>query len=76
MKSRSIRLSALWYTGLSLAAALIFLKAAIRVGEAPLTAVLGGAIWVFSLSMIVSMPLVTGWVKRRYSKADEEGGPA
>jgi hypothetical protein len=63
--SRIVRLSAIWYTGLSLAAALIFLKAARWVGEAPPLAVWGGAVWVFILSMIVTMPLATAWARRR-----------
>lgn len=58
---------ALAYTGLSLAAALAFMALARWVGEAPPLAVWGGTVWVFVLSMIISMPLVTGWIKRRSS---------
>jgi hypothetical protein len=58
---------ALVYTGLSVASALAFLALARWVGEAPPLAVWGGTVWVFVLSMIISMPLVTGWIKRRSS---------
>lgn len=61
---RAGQLAALWYTGLSLAAALAFLWAARWVGEAPPLAVWGGTVWVFILSMIVSMPLLTSLAKR------------
>ncbi len=71
------RLSAAGYTGLSLLAALGFFGAASWVGDAPRTAVVGGTVWVFILSMIVSMPLVTAWVRRRYSRwPDDQGGGA
>jgi len=60
--------SALGYTGLSLVAALLFLAGARWTGEAPPLAIWGGTVWVFFLSMIISMPLVTGWITRRYSK--------
>ncbi len=62
-----MRASAPLYTGLSVASALAFLALARWVGEAPPLAVWGGTVWVFVLSMIVSMPLVTGWIKRRSS---------
>lgn len=58
---------ALVYTGLSVASALAFQALARWVGEAPSLAVWGGTVWVFVLSMIISMPLVTGWIKRRSS---------
>ena len=53
---------ALGYTGLSAVAALLFLLLARWTGQAPPLAIAGGTVWVFILSMIVSMPLVTGWV--------------
>lgn len=57
--------SVLGYTGLSVAAAFLFFLLARGVGDAPPLAIVGGTVWVFILSMIVSMPLVTGLVKRR-----------
>jgi len=65
------RLSAVWSVGLSLGAALAFFAAARWVGEAPWTAIAGGTAWVFLLALIVSLPLVTGWMKRR----DSTSGP-
>ncbi len=52
-------------TGLSGASALIFLVLARWTGGAPPLAVLGGTVWVFILSMIVSMPLTTLRARRR-----------
>lgn len=75
-ESRIGRRSALGYTGLSVASALAFLALARWTGEAPPLAVWGGTVWVFLLSMIVSMPLVAGWVRRRYAKTNDGKGPA
>lgn len=55
--------SALVYTGISLVVALVFLTAATVVGGYNAVARFGGAAWVFMLSMIVSMPLVTARFK-------------
>jgi hypothetical protein len=59
------RQSALIYLPLSLGAALLFWLAASLAGDYPLAAKLGGTVWVWLLSMIVTMPLITTWVKRR-----------
>ncbi len=59
------RRSALGYTGVSLTAALAFVATATLVGGYSEVARFGGAVWVFLLSMIVTMPLVTSWIKRR-----------
>ena len=67
MAPRVGRVSAAWATGLSLLAALGFFGVASWTGQAPPTAVAGGSIWVFILSMIVAMPVVTAWIKRRSS---------
>ena len=61
------RLSAFIFTGLSLLAAGLFIVATLS-GEYTAVERLGGAVWVFSLSMIILMPLVTGEVKRRAGK--------
>ena len=55
---------ALGATGLSIVSALAFLSLARWAGEAPPVAIWGGTVWVFILSMIISMPLVTAWRKR------------
>ena len=62
-----MRPAALGSMGLSVAFALAFLGLARWIGDAPPLAVWGGTAWVFILSMIISMPLVTGWIKRRSS---------
>ena len=52
------------YTGLSLLAAELFVLATLA-GEYTAVARIGGAVWVFILSMIILMPPVTGWAKKR-----------
>jgi hypothetical protein len=53
------------YLPLATAAALLFLIAASLGGEYPAVARIGGAVWVGTLSLIVSMPVVTARVKAR-----------
>jgi hypothetical protein len=57
------RRSALVYLPLSLSMALLFLLAA-TLDDYPLVARLGGAVWVWVLSLIVTMPIVTTRVKQ------------
>lgn len=64
MSRRIGLISALVYTSISIAAALIFFSVTLA-GDYPWVAVGGGSAWVFSLSMIVLMPLVTPVVKKR-----------
>ncbi len=59
------RLSAVTYTALSLVVALGFFTLATVHGGYNDVARFGGAVWVFLLSMIVSMPLVTAHYKQR-----------
>ncbi|MBI4285381.1 MAG: hypothetical protein HY670_05730 [Chloroflexi bacterium] len=63
MKSVGL-ISALIYTGISVVAAVLFLVATLG-GEYTLVERLGGIAWVFILSMIILMPVVTPLVKRR-----------
>ena len=58
-------ISAVIYTGISLAAAGLFLVATLG-GEYTLVERIGGVGWVFLLSMIILMPIVTPLVKRRF----------
>ena len=58
------RRSALIYLPISVGAALLFLLAA-TLGDSPLVARIGGTIWVGILSLIVTMPIVIGRVKKR-----------
>lgn len=62
---RVVRLSALWYTGISLAVVGLFLILVKAVGGYPPAAIYGGAVWSFLLSMIVTMPVITAYVRRR-----------
>jgi hypothetical protein len=52
------------YTSVSLVAATLFFVATLASAHT-LVERLGGTLWVFILSMIISMPLVTPVVKRR-----------
>ena len=62
---RVVWVSALWYTGISLAVVGLFLILVRVVGGYPPAAIYGGAVWSFLLSMIVTMPVITAHVKRR-----------
>ena len=57
-------ISALIYTGISTLAAGLFLLSTLA-GEYTLVERIGGTAWVFLLSMIILMPVVTPLVKRR-----------
>jgi hypothetical protein len=61
---RAVIISAAIYTGISLAAAVAFLLITILTGDHGWVARLGGAVWVFVLSMIILMPVVIPRVKR------------
>jgi hypothetical protein len=58
-------LAAVIYTGLSIAAGLVFLALTIAFGDYDWVARVGGTIWVFALCMIILMPTVTPWVRDR-----------
>jgi Cu+-exporting ATPase len=61
------RVSAALYTGLSFLAALAFFAVTLATGDYSWVARIGGAIWVFGLSMIITMPTVTPWLRGRAS---------
>ncbi len=61
-------IAALIYTPIALAAAGAFLAATLLSGDYTWVARLGGAAWVFLLSMIILMPTVTPWVKGRWGQ--------
>ena len=69
VESYLARRSALIYLPISLGAALLFLLAASLVGGYPLVAKIGGTVWVGLLSLIVSMPVVTDRVKKKWRSA-------
>jgi cytochrome c biogenesis protein CcdA len=62
---RAVYISALVYTVISLLGAAAFLAATTLRGDYDWVARLGGAGWVFLLSMIILIPTVTPWVKNR-----------
>ena len=64
-QQRANYVSALVYTVVSLLGAVAFLAATTLRGDYDWVARLGGAGWVFLLSMIILMPTVTPWVKKR-----------
>ena len=57
-------ISALWYTGISVALAVAFFLIT-GMGKYDVVARYGGAIWVFILTMIITMPVIIPWVKKR-----------
>ena len=62
------QLSAVLYTAASLAAALAFFLGTLLTGDYTWVARVGGAAWVFGLSMIILMPTVTPWLRRRLER--------
>lgn len=63
------RTSLVIYSGISVTVSALFLIAATLAGGYTDVARFGGAIWVLLLSFIVTMPLVTSAVKRRFKAA-------
>ncbi len=63
MKSVGV-ISAVIYTGISVLAAGLFLLGTVA-GEYTLVERIGGMAWVFLLSMIILMPIITPLVKKR-----------
>ena len=59
------RLSAAVYTSIALLAALAFFLVTLLTGDYTWVARVGGAAWVFGLSMIILMPTVTPWIRSR-----------
>jgi len=73
---RASYVSALINTGIALLGAGGFLAATSLSGDYDWVARLGGAGWVFLLSMIILMPTVTPWLKRRLGRAEAREKPA
>jgi hypothetical protein len=59
------RLSAVIYVTVSALAAGAFFAVTVLTGDYSWVARLGGSTWVFLLSMIILMPTVTPWVRKR-----------
>ncbi len=58
-------ISAMIYSAASLAAAGVFFAVTVLTGDYGWVARVGGATWVFVLSMIILMPTVTPYIKKR-----------
>jgi hypothetical protein len=65
VEQEAARKSALIYLPIAFGIALLFWLAASQVGAYPLVARIGGTVWVWLLSLIVTMPIVTARVKRQ-----------
>ncbi len=59
------RLSAAMYTAVSALAAGIFFAITMLTGDYSWVSRVGGSAWVFLLCMIILMPTVTPWVRKR-----------
>jgi hypothetical protein len=59
------RLSAVIYTTVSALAVGIFFAITVLTGDYSWVARIGGSVWVFLLSMIILMPSVTPWLRKR-----------
>jgi len=66
IERKTTLISALAYTGISLALAAAFLLATTALETYNNVARYGGMVWVFLLSMIITMPIVTSYFKRRF----------
>lgn len=60
-------ISAMIYSSVSLLAAGLFFAITVLTGDYDWVARLGGAAWVFVLSIIILMPTVTPYIKKRLS---------
>ncbi|MHB8172678.1 MAG: hypothetical protein ACYDG6_14300 [Thermincolia bacterium] len=67
MEDKIARISALFYTAISLGFSAVFLAATYLTGK-DYTAVTrwGGFFWVFILGLIITMPIVIPYVKKKY----------
>jgi hypothetical protein len=59
------RLSAAIYTTVSALAVGIFFAITVLTGDYSWVARIGGSVWLFLLSMIILMPTVTPWLRKR-----------
>lgn len=63
--NKAATISAFWYTGISAAMALAFYLVT-GGGKYDVVARYGGSIWVFILAMIITMPVIITWIKKKY----------
>lgn len=73
MEPKVAKIAALYYVGVSLAAALLFIFATLN-DKYDNIARIGGATWIFILGLIVTMPVFIPFAKKKYSSqpVDEE----
>ena len=62
------RISAVIYTAISILAAGTYFAVTVLTGDYTWVARIGGSAWIALLSMIILMPTVTPWVKRRLER--------
>ncbi len=65
LEQKVARVSAAWYLGISAGMALVFFIIT-TVGKYPAMARYGGALWVFLLTIIITMPVVIPKIKKKY----------
>lgn len=66
LENKAARQAAVIYTGISLGVVLLFLALTFLTGKTyTVVARIGGAVWVFILTMIVTMPIVIPKVKNK-----------
>lgn len=61
-----VQLASLVGTGIALLAGALFFLVTSAFGEYPPVARYGGAVWVFLLTWIITMPVLAPWLKRRH----------
>ncbi|GAB4248055.1 MAG: hypothetical protein Kow00122_05430 [Thermoleophilia bacterium] len=66
MERKAASIALLVYGGISASAAGLFLAVTTFTGDYPPVARFGGTVWIFILSLIVTMPLVIPRVRDRY----------
>jgi Na+/melibiose symporter-like transporter len=75
LRLTSARVAAVIYTAASFLVALAFWLVTTLTGDFTNVARWGGAAWIFLLMMIVLMPLVIPWMKRRATAEEETACP-
>lgn len=70
--NRATAISALTYTGIAALASGAFLAVTVFTGDYTWAARVGGTSWVFLLSMIILMPTVTPWMKRKLQRPSDD----
>jgi hypothetical protein len=64
-ENKIAKISAFWYLSISIVSATLFYIVT-SIGQYPITARIGGALWIFLLVLIISMPIIIPKIKKRY----------